>query len=52
MMDCMAKNAERHKKEMERLAQRLQASEGGDTQTTLAIADSIRRLQMAGCAGQ
>jgi hypothetical protein len=49
MMDCMAKNADRHKKEIERLARRLEASEGGDTQTTLAIADSIRQLQMAGC---
>jgi hypothetical protein len=52
MMDCMAKNADRHKKEIERLARRLEASEGGDTQTTLAIADSIQRLQNAGCTGK
>ncbi|HEY7482542.1 MAG TPA: hypothetical protein VH680_18660 [Gemmatimonadales bacterium] len=52
MMDCLSKNADKHKKEIERLARRLEASEGGDMQTTLAIADSIQRLQYAGCTGK
>lgn len=52
-MDCMTKNSQNHQKEMERLGERARvASEAGDMQTTMAIADSIRQLQMAGCNGK
>ena len=53
MQDCMAKNAQKHEKQIEALGERAKAAEeAGDMQATLAIADSIRRLQMAGCEGK
>jgi hypothetical protein len=54
MANCMAQNAQKHKKEMEELANRAEAAEkAGDTATMMAIADSLNQIQMAGCtAGQ
>jgi hypothetical protein len=50
MGDCMAKNSEKHKKEIERLSEKLNAaSEAGNTAELMALADSLQRLQMAGC---
>ena len=50
MNDCIAKNAQKHEKEIEALAERAKAAqEAGDMPTTLAIADTLRQLQMAGC---
>ena len=52
MTDCMGKNSKKHEKEIERLGERVQAAaESGNTQAAMAIADSIRQLQMAGCTG-
>jgi hypothetical protein len=49
---CMAKNARKHEKEIERLGERVKgAYEVGDTQAAMAIADSIRLIQTAGCPG-
>jgi hypothetical protein len=51
MNDCIAKNAQKHEKEIEALAERAKAAqEAGDMPTTLAIADTLRQLQMAGCS--
>lgn len=50
MNECMAKNAKKHEKEIVALGERAQAAqEAGDMARTLAIADSLRVLQMAGC---
>jgi len=50
MNECMAKNAKKHEKEIVALGERAQAAqEAGDMNKTLAIADTLRRLQMAGC---
>jgi hypothetical protein len=50
--DCMGKNSKKHEKEIERLGKGVQvAAESGNTQAAMAIADSIRQLQMAGCPG-
>ncbi len=52
LTNCMAKNARKHEKEIGRLGERVQgAYESGDTPAAMAIADSIRQLQMAGCPG-
>ena len=50
MNNCMAGNAQQHEKEIEALGERAKAAqEAGDMNRTMAIADTIRRLQMAGC---
>jgi hypothetical protein len=50
MANCMAKNAQKHTKEIEALGERAKAAEqAGDMARTLAIADTLRQLQMAGC---
>ena len=50
MMNCMAKNNEKHQKEIEALANRAQeAQKTNDTAKMMVIADSIQQLQMAGC---
>lgn len=50
MSACMAKNAQKHEKEIERLGQRAAAAaESGNTAAAMVDADSIRQLQMAGC---
>lgn len=51
-MDCMARNSQKHEKAIERLGERAAAAaESGNTAAAMAIADSIRQLQMAGCPG-
>lgn len=50
MGTCMTKNAQKHEKEIAALGERAKAAqEAGDMPTTLAIADTLRVLQMAGC---
>ena len=50
MAGCMAANAQKHEKEIEGLGERAQAAQqAGDMAKTMAIADSINRLQTAGC---
>jgi len=50
MSTCMTNNAKKHEKEIEALGERAKAAqEAGDMPTTLAIADTLRVLQMAGC---
>jgi hypothetical protein len=49
-MNCMAQNVEKHQQEIEALGQRGEAArKANDTAKMMAIADSIQRLQMAGC---
>lgn len=51
--DCMMKNIQSHEAELKALgdhAERAQAA--GDTQTLMAIADTMQRIQMAGCQGR
>jgi hypothetical protein len=48
--ECMAKNAKKHEAEIARLGERVRgAAESGDNASAMAIADSIGRLQSAGC---
>jgi tetratricopeptide (TPR) repeat protein len=50
MNNCMMANVHKHEKEIEALGERAKAAqEAGDMPTTLAIADTLRQLQMAGC---
>jgi hypothetical protein len=50
MANCMAKNAQKHEKEIAALGERAQAAaEANDMAKTMAIADTIRQLQSAGC---
>jgi hypothetical protein len=48
--ECMAKNARKHEAEIERLGEGVRkAAERGDNASAMAIADSIRQIQSAGC---
>jgi hypothetical protein len=48
--NCMAKNAQKHEKEIEALGERAKAAqEANDMASVMAIADTIRQLQMKGC---
>ena len=48
--NCMANNAQKHEKEIEALGTRAQAAaQANDMAKTMAIADTIRQLQSAGC---
>jgi hypothetical protein len=48
--NCMGQNTQKHQKEIEALAQRAQAAQqANDMATVMAISDSIRKLQSAGC---
>ena len=50
MTDCMMKNMQDHEAEIEALGERAEAAqEAGDSQKLMAIADTLQRLQMAGC---
>jgi hypothetical protein len=50
MANCMAQNAQKHEKEIQALAQRAQAAQqANDMNKLMAIADSIQKLQSAGC---
>lgn len=53
MGDCMAKNIQKHQTKIEALGKRAEAAQAaGDTPKLMAIADTIQRLQMAGCMGR
>jgi hypothetical protein len=48
--DCMVKNSKKNEKELQRLAAKVQAaSQANDMATVMALADSVNRLQTAGC---
>jgi hypothetical protein len=48
--ECMGKNAKKHEDEIARLGERVrEAAERGDNAAAMAIADSIRQIQSAGC---
>lgn len=50
LANCMAQNAQKHEKEIAALGERAKAaSEANDMPKTMAIADTIRQLQSAGC---
>ena len=48
MSDCMMKNMEKHRPEIEALSKRAQAAQN-DQHKLMAIADTLQRLQMGGC---
>ena len=53
MGDCIAKNVQGHQAEIEALGKRAQAAQAAnDTPKLMAIADTVQRIQMAGCMGQ
>ncbi len=50
MNDCMMKNIQTHQAEIEALAKRAEAAQAdGNTEKLMAIADTLQRIQMAGC---
>jgi hypothetical protein len=50
MNACMVKNIQKHEAKLEALGERLEAAEAADnTPTMMAIADTMQRIQMAGC---
>jgi len=50
MNACMVKNMQKHEAKLEALGERLEAAEAADnTPKMMAIADTIQRIQMAGC---
>ncbi len=52
MAACMAENSKKHEKEIIALGERIKAAqEAGDMNAVLAMADTLQRLQSAGCAG-
>ena len=52
MNDCMMKNVQAHEKEIKELGERAAAAaDAGDTQKAIAISDTLRQIQMAGCTG-
>jgi hypothetical protein len=53
MSNCMVKNAQSHQAQLEALGKRAQAAQqAGDQAKMMAIADTIQRIQMAGCMGR
>jgi hypothetical protein len=53
MSDCMTKNVQSHQAEIQALGKRAQAAQAsGDTQKLMALADTLQRIQMAGCQGR
>ncbi len=50
MNACLVKNVQRHQTELEALGKRMQAAHAaGDNSKLMAIADTMQRIQMAGC---
>jgi hypothetical protein len=50
MSSCMTNNMQNHQAEIEALSKRAQAAQkAGDQTTMMAIADTLRQIQMAGC---
>jgi hypothetical protein len=53
MSSCMTNNVLAHQAEIEALGKRAEvAQEAGDTPKLMAIADTMQRIQMAGCQGR
>jgi hypothetical protein len=53
MSACMTKNIQSHQAEIEALGKRAQAAQASnDTPKLMAIADTVQRIQMAGCMGR
>ena len=49
---CMAKNTQTHQAEIEALGKRAEAAQkAGDQARLMALADTLQRIQMAGCGG-
>jgi hypothetical protein len=47
---CMMKNVQRHQTELEALGKRMQSAQAaGDNSKLMALADTLQRIQMAGC---
>jgi hypothetical protein len=47
---CMVKNVQRHQAELEALGKRMQSAQAaGDNSKLMAMADTMQRIQMAGC---
>jgi hypothetical protein len=52
MNQCIAQNAKKHEKEIAAMGERAKAAqEAGDMPKVMAIADTLQRLQLAGCQG-
>ena len=52
MSACMSQNTQKHEKELRALGERAQAAQkAGNTELLMAIADTLRQIQMAGCNG-
>jgi len=50
MSNCMMKNIQAHQAEMEKLGKRAEAAQkAGDQAAMMAIADTVQRIEMAGC---
>ncbi|MGZ8399201.1 MAG: hypothetical protein ACXWWN_09205, partial [Gemmatimonadales bacterium] len=50
MSACMVNNIQKHEAKLEALGERLEAAEAADNMPKMmAIADTIQRIQMAGC---
>ena len=50
MSECMTKNVQSHQAEIQALGERAQAAQAaGDNQKLMALADTLQRIQMAGC---
>jgi hypothetical protein len=50
MNACLVKNVQRHQAELETLGKRMQAAQAaGDNSKLMALADTMQRIQMAGC---
>jgi hypothetical protein len=50
MNACLVKNVQRHQKELEALGKRMQAAQAaGDNSKLMAMADTMQRIQLAGC---
>jgi hypothetical protein len=53
MGECIAKNVQSHQAEIEALGKRAEAAQkANDSQKLMAIADTVQRIQMAGCMGR
>jgi hypothetical protein len=53
MASCMTKNMQTHQAEIEALGKRAEAAQkAGDQARLMALADTLQRIQMAGCGGR
>jgi hypothetical protein len=49
---CMSQNTQKHEKELRALGERAEAAQkAGNTELLMALADTLRQIQMAGCNG-